>query len=78
MSESKSVLDGVGVVEGGDAAQRNAQKATQLLLDVVSSCPKCGAPVYGEKWLFATTRPTVKFSCECRNQLSFQQTVQMK
>jgi hypothetical protein len=35
-------------------------------LTPVSSCPHCGAPVYGKKFLMQAEEPIVQFTCTCR------------
>lgn len=36
-------------------------------LSVTSSCPHCGAPIYGQKQIFSDKMPEVIYSCNCRN-----------
>ena len=38
-------------------------------LDIVGHCPKCGAPIYGQKYLPVDAPTTVKHACQCNPRL---------
>lgn len=40
--------------------------ATRPALEIVSSCPRCGAPIYGRGFVIPGDDPQLQFSCECR------------
>jgi predicted nucleic-acid-binding Zn-ribbon protein len=44
-------------------------------LEVISTCPKCGSPIYGEKSVTNGDFPVVQHTCDCRfKNNSFMQT----
>ncbi len=65
----KSLLDGIPV---NDAQMKEtfARHHSKQLLPIVSHCPVCGAPVYGEQIIPRDKTPEVKYSCDCRNRKS--------
>lgn len=69
MDKEHSVLDGIPVEDQSWRLRLN------MRLEVVSSCPTCGAPIYGEKDIQVDRKPPVKYSCECRNDKSFGDTL---
>ena len=64
MKESKSVLDGVPVVD--TAFPLRLHNPPPLDMDIVGSCPKCGSPIYGYKRVAVGAIAPVKYSCTCR------------
>ena len=61
--QNKSVLDGMPVAV---TPQESAAIAKQSMrLEVVSSCPTCGCPVYGCKHIWQGHIPPVQRSCSC-------------
>lgn len=38
-----------------------------VFLEIVGSCPKCGAPIYGDKTVLASMENgmRIKYACEC-------------
>lgn len=61
---TKSILDGMPIGTTSSLKQVLAKGSEPTALEVVSSCPRCGAPIYGPK--VATSKPVVTFSCFCR------------
>ena len=39
--------------------------AGDCLLEVVSQCTHCGAPIYGRKEINPSDTPEIKYSCQC-------------
>jgi hypothetical protein len=67
----KSIIDGV---PGNDKAFPLNCNEGELLdtpaksadLKIVSSCPRCGSPIYGYDKVAADADPRVKLTCNCR------------
>lgn len=74
--QNKSVLDNIEVKEEGFPLQAPAKSEPNA---VVSSCPACGAPIYGPRQVVAdqATIPLV-FSCDCRMKKTIQDSMHMK
>ncbi len=58
-----SILDGWNVVDKMDGVV----KATtdDQISGIVGHCPKCGAPIYGQKTVKASEAPVVQHTCTC-------------
>lgn len=41
-------------------------------LTVVSSCPDCGAPIYGKEAIFSNEKPVIVMSCRCSDDLTIE------
>jgi len=62
--KEKSLLDGIPVKTNEEFDKLfNRQGCCR---EVVSQCPKCGSPIYGQKSLIGNDSPAVEFSCNCR------------
>lgn len=59
-----SVLDNATVKEHGFPLTTGPGR---LLLQIVSNCPVCGAPIYGLKVVLDGELPIVRHSCDCRD-----------
>lgn len=71
---SKSVLDNVPVKD-----KAFPLKKSSTFLEIVSTCPHCGSPVYGQKMVPADVQPEVLHSCKCNEKrLTFEETVVTK
>ena len=64
MSENKSILDGRLVLD--QAFPLNLNVSGQSLLEIVSSCPMCGSPIYGPEHIKVGDIANVTYSCKCR------------
>ena len=64
--------------------QKNMDFVARFLGDnptwgIVSSCPRCGSPIYGAKEIPAgLTDPPVRYTCPCRLRKDFSETVEVK
>ena len=67
-NQSKSVLDGITVSDKafplGHHPVSQSVMGTEAL-EVVGTCPYCGAPIYGKKVVPSDQNPIVKYSCVC-------------
>jgi hypothetical protein len=63
----KSVLDDVPVVEVGFPLGTTLPGKKPDQLEIVGSCPRCGAPIHGKKKVNAGEDPLTTFSCDCRD-----------
>jgi hypothetical protein len=70
--KSKSVLDNVPVED--KAFPLNDQRD----LTIVNYCKTCGNPIYGYDSLGPEDTILIKYSCECRSQPQFQDTIHSK
>ena len=61
--KNKSILDGVPVVTTPQEFSNVAKRPE--VLEVVSSCPTCGCPVYGRRQIWQGHIPLVQRSCSC-------------
>jgi hypothetical protein len=65
----KSILDGIKVEEEGFPLNKPYQKSLTTI-GIISSCPKCGAPIYGKRYAEVNEdAPEPKFTCNCRVQV---------
>lgn len=64
MRETKSILDNVPVKETESFREAFYVKSSK---PIVGNCPKCGAPIYGERVLLEGDTPSVVHSCDCRS-----------
>ena len=62
-TKEKSLLDNIPVED--KAFPLNSSKPREVPLDVVSSCPECGAPIYGLKWILPNDNANIKYTCDC-------------
>jgi len=69
MSETKSVLDNIPVVEKGFPLGNSQPMGLKQIVghfkEIVGHCPHCGAPIYGQTLLEGAEQPTVTYSCRC-------------
>lgn len=71
MAEEKSILDNVEkkiTADDSGVLSRmfpEAEKATRKEEGIVGSCPHCGAPIYGPRWIAENEEPKVRYSCNC-------------
>lgn len=76
----KSVLDNIEVKDKAFPLeqQRNPPPWKNVphkpLLDIVGTCPRCGAPMYGKKRIIQGEEPETVYSCTCRTTQSSQLT----
>lgn len=70
-----SCLDGVPVHDKafplGEKCDKGSVVQSINTLEIVGHCPKCDAPVYGQKRIRSNEQPTVKHSCECYRAQTF-------
>lgn len=68
--KAKSILDGVKVEDKAFPLSKHKEmKHGEQPMDVVSSCPHCGAPIYGLKWIVtADIAPPIKYTCICHQE----------
>lgn len=82
IAQQKSCLDNVPVVEEGFPVSRYYKGVEAYpcpaRLEVVSQCPKCGAPIYGDKSVPYGDTPLIRYSCSCNSAKSLQDTVHTK
>lgn len=62
-TNQKSILDGIPVED--KAFPLGKKPEGKALQEVVSQCPACGAPIYGQR-MTTETNPSVTYSCFCR------------
>lgn len=64
--KDKSLLDRMEIKETVNGVEQR-WGAKNPLQTIVSSCPKCGAPIYGKATVLVDEVPTVKRTCSCSN-----------
>lgn len=75
---SRSLLDNVPVREEKTfSLDGKSPPSIERTLKIVSKCPKCGAPIYGDEHIWSTSEAVIKHTCNCRFS-SFQETCQGK
>jgi hypothetical protein len=52
---------------GGKGQLPTGKSTTGDALEIVSKCPRCGAPIYGHKHIRSGGTPKIKRSCICRS-----------
>ena len=40
-------------------------------MKIVGHCPRCGAPIYGNKEIYPTGQLQIRYSCECHKTLRY-------
>lgn len=68
MSE-KSILDNVPVDDKAFPLNKSSpgKFIPKKYLAIVSDCPNCGAPIYGDKQVAQGDSPMIQYSCSCNN-----------
>ncbi len=72
--KSKSLLDGVEVADNAFPLSENVHRPGRtakdlfpVQLQVVGSCPTCGAPIYGRQYVPLDGPAPVQHTCDCRH-----------
>ena len=66
-AKAKSLLDDVPVDDKAFPLNKSKLLESYPSLDIVGTCPKCGAPIYGMKRILSNVEdPSIKYTCECR------------
>lgn len=68
----KSILDTVPAISSTGLPAFDSPPKRHL--GVVSTCPKCGSPIYGERTILPGDSPSIQFSCTCKNPTSIEGT----
>ena len=81
----KSIIDGIPVVDKAFPLNPNVVLPSQTaslpespVLEIVSRCPTCGSPIYGNQTTKATEVPVVVRTCICSQHRAIQDRLETK